>query len=263
MLVLKVGGSLRNLDALLDDVASRDEPMVIVHGANRELSELSTALGHPPRMVTSARGDVSRYSDALTMDHFLMAYRGKVNGRIIEGLRRRGVNAVGMSAMDGGIAVGRRRASLRAVEDGRTVVLHGDHAGSIERIDVALLRLLLGAGYVPVLSPPAISEDGTVINVDGDRLAAKIAAELQADSLVLFADTPGLLRDPADEGSVIPTVACDEVEQHMVSARGRMRTKLRAAVQARQSGVAAVALADGRRPRPLTDALTAAGTVVV
>jgi len=107
MLVIKVGGSLTDLDPLLADVAAFKEPVLLVHGANKELNELSTRLGHPPRMVTSERGEVSRFTDATTMDHFLMAYAGKQNKRIVERLRALGANAVGLTAMDGGIAVGR------------------------------------------------------------------------------------------------------------------------------------------------------------
>src|SRR5438309_6731577 len=164
MLVVKIGGSLTNLDPLLQDVAACKEQLVLVHGANKELNELSTRLGHPPRMVTSERGEVSRFTDATTMDHFLMAYAGKQNKRIVERLRALGASAVGLTAMDGGIAIGRRRPDLRVREGGKTKVLHGDHSGSIERIEPKLLRLLMDNGYLPIVTPPAISREGVAIN---------------------------------------------------------------------------------------------------
>jgi acetylglutamate/LysW-gamma-L-alpha-aminoadipate kinase len=237
--------------------------MVLVHGANRELNELSTRLAHPPRMVTSERGEVRRFTDALTMDHFLMAYAGKVNKRIVERLRARGVNAVGLTAMDGGTAVGRRKPDLRIREGDKTKVLHGDHSGSIERIDSGLLRLLLDHGYLPVLTPPAISHEGVAINVDGDRLAMEVAASLGAERLLIFADTPGFLRDPDDETSLIPRIPAAQVQDFLSHARGRARVKLLAAQQAVQRGIKAVGLLDGRRQRPLTDALEGAGTWVM
>ena len=92
MLVIKIGGSLTDLDPLLQDVAACKEPLVMVHGANKELNDLSERLGHPPRMVTSERGEVSRFTDATTMDHFLMAYAGKQNKRIVERLRALGIS---------------------------------------------------------------------------------------------------------------------------------------------------------------------------
>jgi acetylglutamate/LysW-gamma-L-alpha-aminoadipate kinase len=262
MLVIKIGGSLQHIDALLDDVARCAEPLVLVHGANRDLSDLSTRLGHPPRMVTSERGEVSRFTDDVTMDHFLMAYAGKANKRIVERLRARGVNAVGLTAMDGGIAVGRRKPDIRVREGEKTKVLHGDHSGSIERIEPQLLRLLLDHGYLPVLTPPAISHEGVAINVDGDRLAMEIAASLGAERLLIFADTPGFLRDPDDETTLIARIPAGQVPDFVSHARGRARVKLLAAQQAVQRGIKAVGLLDGRRGRPLTDALEGAGTWV-
>src|SRR6202045_5439426 len=165
MLGIKIGGSLQDPEPLLADVATCREPLVLVHGANKELNELSTRLGHPPRMVTSERGEVSRFTDATTMDHFLMAYAGKQNKRIVERLRPLGANAAGLTAMDGGIAIGRRKPDIRVKEGDKVKVLHGDHSGSIEHLEPKLLRLLLDNGYLPVITPPAISHEGIAINV--------------------------------------------------------------------------------------------------
>lgn len=260
MLVVKLGGSLRDLDPALRDVAAATEPLVLLHGANRDLEELARGLGHPARMVTSERGEVSRYTDATTMDHFLMAYAGRANKRIVERLRALGVNAVGLTAMDGGIATGRRKRDLRIRENGRLKVLHDDHSGSIERVDPTLLRLLLDAGHLPVLCPPAVSHQGEAINVDGDRLSMGVAVALGADRLVILANVPGLLRDVEDEGSLIPEIRGADVEAALAHARGRARVKLRSAQQAVERGTGAVILADGRRPHPLAEALAGAGT---
>ncbi|HEY9288261.1 MAG TPA: [LysW]-aminoadipate kinase [Candidatus Dormibacteraeota bacterium] len=262
MLVIKIGGSLTNFDSLLQDIAACKEPLVLVHGGNKELNELSTRLGSPPRMVTSERGEVSRFTDATTMDHFLMAYAGKQNKRIVERLRSLRANAVGLSAMDGGIAVGRRKPDIRIREDGKSKILHGDHSGSIERIEPALLRLLLDAGYLPVLTPPAISHEGVAINVDGDRLAMEVATALGAERLLIFADTPGFLRDVTDEASVIPSVHLDDIDRVAEFGKGRARVKLLAAAQAVRRGVKAVGLLDGRGEHPLTKAFEGAGTWV-
>ena len=150
-------------------------------------------------MVTSTRGEVTRYTDRETMDHFLMAYCGLANKRLVEALRARGADAVGLAAMDGGIATGRRKPDLRIAEGGRQRLLHDNHAGTLERVDVSLLRLLLDSGRLPVLTPPAISDRGEAINVDGDRLAAELAVALGARRLVILMNVPGLLRDPAGE----------------------------------------------------------------
>jgi acetylglutamate/LysW-gamma-L-alpha-aminoadipate kinase len=262
VLVIKIGGSLTDFDPLLRDVAACREPLVLVHGANKELNELSARLSHPPRMVTSERGEISRFTDATTMDHFLMAYAGKQNKRIVERLRALGANAVGLTAMDGGIAIGRRKPDLRIKEGDKIKILHGDHSGSIERIEPKLLRLLLDHGYLPVITPPAISHEGDAINVDGDRLAMEIATALQAERLLIFADTPGFMRDVSDERSVIPLIHLDEVERVSEYGKGRARVKLLAAAQAIRRGIKAVGLLDGRGEHPLMRAFEGAGTWV-
>ena len=262
MLVIKIGGSLTDLDALLQDVAACKEPLVLVHGANKELNDLSTRLGHPPRMVTSERGEVSRFTDSTTMDHFLMAYAGKQNKRIVERLRAFGANAVGLTAMDGGIAIGRRKPDIRIKEGEKIKVLHGDHSGTIERIEPRLLHSLLEAGYLPVVTPPAVTQDGIAINVDGDRLAMEIATALGAERLLIFADTPGFMRDVNDEQSVIPLIHLDEVDRLAEYGKGRARVKLLAAAQAIRRGIQAVGLLDGRGDHPLTRAFEGAGTWV-
>ncbi len=260
--VVKVGGSLEVAEAgpLLDELAGFSSPLLVVHGAHLQLDRLSTALGHPPRMVTSVRGEVTRYTDAQTMDHFLMAYCGLVNKRLVEALRARGADAVGLSAMDGGIASGRRRPDLRIAEGDRRRLLHDNHAGSIDTVDPSLLLLLLGAGRLPVLTPPAISDEGEAINVDGDRLAAEVAVAVGAERLVILMNQPGLLRDPDDPSTLIPRLRPEQIEAHLPLARGRARVKLLAARLALEGGVAAVVLGDGRGELPLGAALAGGGT---
>ncbi len=118
VLVIKIGGSKGvDMDRFLADVPNVHEPMVLVHGANAELNQVSEQLGHPARMVTSSTGQVSRYTDRRTMEIFMMVYCGKVNKTIVERLQGLGVNAVGLSALDGKIARGRRKQRIRVIEE--------------------------------------------------------------------------------------------------------------------------------------------------
>jgi acetylglutamate/LysW-gamma-L-alpha-aminoadipate kinase len=260
MIVVKIGGSVRRLDPLLEDIAATTEHVVVVHGASRELDALSTRLGTPPRMVESERGDVSRFTDSTTMDHFLMAYAGKANKRIVERLRQLGVNAFGLCGLDGGVVRGTRRPDLRVVEHGRIKVLHDNNVGSIDSVDAPLLETLVARGMTPVLTPPIAAQDGTAINVDGDRLAAEIAIALGASRLMIFADTPGLLRDPQDETSLIERLSTQDAEALLPAIGGRARVKLRAVTDARRCGVGAACVADGGAARPLFSAMAGAGT---
>ncbi|HZT97995.1 MAG TPA: [LysW]-aminoadipate kinase [Chloroflexota bacterium] len=261
MFVVKVGGSAGiDLEAFLDDLATLEEPLVLVHGANAELDALTRRLGSEPRLVTSADGQVSRFTDDQTMDLFLMVYAGRVNKRIVEGLRRRGRNAVGLCGMDGGIVTGRRKDAIRVIENAKPRVLRGDLAGSIERVDPSLLLSLLSDGYLPVLCPPAVSHEGVAINVDGDKMAASLAAALGASKLLIFSNTPGLLRHPDDEATLIPSASGQELTSLLEYARGRMKKKLLAAGGALRTGVGEVILADARVQEPVRQALAGAGT---
>jgi [amino group carrier protein]-L-2-aminoadipate 6-kinase len=259
-LVVKIGGSVDDPTALLDDLAAHRGPLVVVHGAHRTLDELSTRLGHPPRFVSSVRGATSRYTDAESMDHFLMAYCGLVNKRLVQQLLTRGVCAVGLSAMDGGMVRGRHRTDLRVREGGRTLMLHGDHAGSIDTVDTRLIERLLSDGCVPVICPPALGDDGVPINVDGDRLTAELAIALRAERMVVFSDTNGFLADPQDSGSTVATATLDDLAALGNAAQGRARVKLAAVERALRGGVAAVGLCGAQTERPLNGALAGAGS---
>lgn len=264
MFVVKIGGSRGiNLDYILEDLARQTEPFVLVHGASDELNQLSEQLGKPPRMVTSPSGYTSRYTDRETLDLFAMVYCGKVNTRIVEKLQQLGVNALGLSGVDGRLLEGKRKPSIRIVEDGRTKMLHNDFTGKVERANGDLIRLLLDNGYLPVISPLAISYECEAINVDGDRAAAVIAKALGAERLIILSNTPGFLKDVSDEASLIPELSRNEIAQAIETyAQGRMKKKLLGAQEALAEGVKTVVLADGRVPNPITAAKSGHGTTI-
>ncbi|HKG27181.1 MAG TPA: [LysW]-aminoadipate kinase, partial [Thermomicrobiales bacterium] len=157
----------------------------------------------------------------------------------------------------------RRKPVLRAIEDGKQKVLRDDHAGTIEQIDITLIRLLIDAGYLPVLTPPAIAiEEGLPINVDGDKLALELAIALGAEGLLFFSDTPGLLSDKDDESTLIREIDASDPQGALAAARGRMVVKVEAALSAIQRGVGRVVFSDARAERPVRRALAGEGTVV-
>lgn len=267
MYVIKIGGGAgiteESYARFASDLATLHEPAVIVHGGNAEFSRLSQALGLPPRMITNEKGRVTRYTDSATIDVMLMAYAGKVNKRLVATLQAAGVNAVGLSAIDGRIATGRRKPVLRGLEEGKPKVLRDDHAGTIEEVDVRLLLLLLEHGYLPVLTPPALAlEEGKPINVDGDKLALELAIALGADALLFFSDTPGLLRDKDDESTLIRVINAADAEGALAAAQGRMVVKVETALKAIERGVGRVVFADARAEHPIQRALAGEGTVV-
>jgi acetylglutamate/LysW-gamma-L-alpha-aminoadipate kinase len=262
-LVIKLGGSEDiDHDRFLQSLSRLSSPYILVHGANAELDALMRQVGVEPRLVTSSTGQVSRYTDERTMDLFLMTYCGRVNKRIVEALRKHGVNAVGLSGMDGGIIAGRRKPRIRIVENGKPKMLDGDFAGSIDAVDIRLVSLLLDNGFVPVLTPPAVTHDGVAINVDGDKLAMELAVTLHASKLLVFSNTAGLLSDLGDPASTVPEISLDRLDTYLEMAQGRMKKKVLAAADAVRRGVGEVILADANASDPIDAALLGAGTHV-
>jgi acetylglutamate/LysW-gamma-L-alpha-aminoadipate kinase len=266
MIVVKVGGSAGiNYDLVCDDVAAlvkAGNPVILVHGGSHETNIISEKLGKPPRILTSPQGYTSRYTDAATLDIFAMVYAGKMNTRIVERLQMRGINALGLSGLDGRLLEGPRKASVRAMENGRQVLVRDDYTGKVEKVNTSLLHLLLDAGYTPVIAPPACSTAGEAINVDGDRAAAVIASSLKAKQLIILSNVPGLLRQFPNESTLIAHIRYSELEQALSFAEGRMKKKVLGASEAIAGGVEQVIFADARSAQPIQAALNGKGTVI-
>lgn len=266
MLIVKIGGGsgiqIAPTVADLTELIRAGGKVVLVHGASGETNLLAERLGKPPRFVTSVSGLESRYTDRETLEIFEMAYCGKGNKALVEAFQMRGVNAVGLSGLDGRIFEGKRKEAITILEGGKRKVLRGDYTGKVERVNTGLLTLLLDHGYLPVLCPPAASYEGEAVNVDGDTAAAMVAAALKAKEFVMLSNVPGLLRDPQDPASLIARIPAKAIEEFMPLAQGRMKRKLMAAAIALQHGVARVVLAGANRDRPITAALAGHGTVI-
>lgn len=267
MIIVKVGGGEGvDTESVVVDVAElvkQGRQVVLVHGGSHETNVISEKLGHPPRFVTSVSGHSSRYTDRETLEIFVMVTAGKINKLIVERLQQLGVNAVGLSGIDGRLLEGKRKAFLRIKEGGKRKILRGEYSGVIEKVNAGLLTMLLDAGYTPVVAPQAISYESEALNVDGDRAAGAIAAALNADTLVILTNVPGLLRDVEDESSLITHIPQSQAKDYLDRyAKGRMKRKILGAVEALLGGVSQVILADGRVDQPVQSALAGNGTVV-
>ncbi|HUR69757.1 MAG TPA: [LysW]-aminoadipate kinase [Candidatus Thermoplasmatota archaeon] len=263
MIVIKVGGGAGiDIDAVLQDVAQlwkQGTPLVLVHGASDETNQLSERLGIPPRFVTSVSGHVSRFTDEATLDAFAMA-SGKLNLRVVERLQKLGANAVGLTGVDGRLLEGQRKDAIKAVVDGKKIMLRGDHTGTIEKVNVHLLKLLLSNGYLPVVTVPSISTAGEAVNADADRAAAAIAGALGASQLLILSNVPGLLRDVKDPTSLVARTSVAEAEP---LALGRFKKKVLGAQEALAGGVREVVFATANVPSPVSAALAGGGTHLV
>jgi acetylglutamate/LysW-gamma-L-alpha-aminoadipate kinase len=266
MIVIKIGGGKDlNVDAVIADIATlraAGQELLLVHGGAETTNEVATALGHPPEFVTSESGYVSRRTDRRTLEIFEMVYCGQLNKMWVEKFQRAGVNAVGLSGLDGRIFEGTRKDTLRVRIDGKRMVLRDDWTGTVERVNISLLRLLLDAGYFPVITPPGASDRGEAINVDGDRAAAMVAAAFNAEALIILSNVPGLLRNFPDEASLIREIPRAKADDFMQYAEGRMKKKVMGAVEAIAEGVQKVIFADGRIDAPISNALAGGGTQI-
>ena len=266
MIVVKVGGRKElDYDAVCADVAAQwkaGQKLVLVHGGSYQTNVVAHELGHPPQFVTSVSGYVSRRTDARTLEIFEMVYCGKMNKQIVESLQKQGVNAIGLSGIDGRLLEGKLKSAIKVVIDGRKRVLRDDYTGTVKEVNCDLINLLLGAGYLPVVAPLAISYESEAMNVDGDRAAAAIAASMNAEQLIILSNVPGLLREFPDESTLIEHIPAERVEDYMGFAEGRMKKKVMGAAEAVAQGVGKVIFGDARLAAPVAAAIDGQGTVI-
>ncbi|MEV6124420.1 [LysW]-aminoadipate kinase [Streptomyces sp. NPDC052077] len=263
--VVKCGGNAA-VDplAVCSDVAGMagdGERVVLVHGGSADIDALAGRLGVPTRRLVSPDGVSARHTDPATLEVVHLALAGLVKPRLVRALVSAGVPAVGLTGLDGGLLRARRKGVHRALVDGRRVLVRDDHSGRVDSVNTALLGTLLSSGAVPVVSPPALAEDGRPVNADADRVAAAVAGALGARTLVLLTGAPGVLADPADEDSVLPVCAMPRSGPPPYTGGG-MGLKLVAAREALLGGARRVLIADGRRPGPVRAALSGRATEV-
>jgi acetylglutamate/LysW-gamma-L-alpha-aminoadipate kinase len=264
--VVKLGGTEGvNFSAICEDASRlvrQGQKLVLVHGGSAEANSLGEALGSPPKFITSPSGYTSRYTDRRTLEIFAMAVNGKVNTLLVEQLQLLGVNALGLSGVDGKLMQATRKESIQSIENGKRKIIRDDYTGKIEQVNVNLLKTLLAGGYVPVVAPMAVSEKGEALNVDADRAAAMVASGLKADSLILLTAVPGLMKNFPDESTLIRQLPQGQLAAASEAAQGRMKKKVLGAEEALQGGVKRVIIADGRIQNPISNALSGNGTVI-
>ncbi|WNG46575.1 [LysW]-aminoadipate kinase [Archangium minus] len=257
-IVVKIGGAAGvDLENVCNDVAElvrQGERVVVVNGGSDAGKRLLKLHSIERPEVTTPSGNVVRLTNTVTLRILMMAWVGEVNKRIVLALGERGLSAVGLCGADGRVLVAKRRPPLKLNDGGRIRIDREHLAGEIQSVNTRLLGTLLDQGHVPVLCPPAVTEDSVLVNVDADQVAASIATSLGARSFVMLSNVPGLLENPNDPLTLVRH--SDDVEGCMQLAAGRMRYKLDAARKALQGGVPAVYVSSSRVPRPVFVALT-------
>ncbi|MFA5363834.1 MAG: [LysW]-aminoadipate/[LysW]-glutamate kinase [Candidatus Bathyarchaeia archaeon] len=265
MIVVKVGGSILEVvpPEIVSDikkVLAENNQLVLVHGGGKGVTAIASKLGKEQQFVFSPTGFRSRYTDKETMEIFTMVMVGQINKKLVSALQKQQIPVVGLSGLDGYLLRAERKKRLIVVdENGRKRVIDGGYTGKVNQVNGSLLKLLLDNGYVPLVSPVAVSEENEPLNVDADRTAANIAAELKADKLVLLTDVDGLMLD----GKLVPQLSAEEVENKLKKIGGGMITKVYAAQEALKNGVGEVVICSGVKSTPISSALNHENCTVI
>lgn len=248
--VVKYGGSTikgrQDVDTVLQDLVFMElvgiNP-VIVHGGgpaiDRRLKE---------RQIETKRVNGLRITDEATMQVVEDVLFGEVNAGLVAAIEALGGSAVGVSAKDAGILSVTPHVAQTA--DGPVEL---GFVGNVERVDPAPLTELIGREAIPVVAPIGRGADGAAYNVNADTAAGEIAAALRAEKLVFLTDVAGILRDPADESTLMSTVHIGQVEELIAEGvlQGGMIPKMLAGVHSVKAGVRKTHIIDGRLPHSM------------
>jgi acetylglutamate/LysW-gamma-L-alpha-aminoadipate kinase len=264
LIVIKVGGSILKEvpPEIVTDIKRvlTEHQLVLVHGGGKGVTEVASKLGKEQKFVFSPKGFRSRYTDKETMEIFTMVMSGKINKKLVSALQKQEIPIVGLSGLDGYLLRAERKKRLIIVnEQGRKQVIDGGYTGKVKQVNTELLKLLLDNGYVPLVSPVAVSEDFEPLNVDADRTAANIAGALKADKLILLTDVEGLML----ENKLVPKLSAEDVDSELKKIGGGMITKVFAAKEALKNGVGEVVICSGIRKAPISSALKHEGGTVI
>lgn len=243
--------------ALLHQVGIK---VCVIHGGGKQLTELAQKLGVVQTVVEGRR-----VTDDDTLDLAKMVFRGKINIEILSELRRHGIEAVGLSGIDGGVVNANRRPPKDVIdkETGETTTVDYGHVGDIVKINAHLINLLLSSGYLPVISSLAADDTGKVFNINADTIASEVAAELKAEKLILLSDINGVYLDPGDSSTKIEKLTTVEAEELIANGKavGGMIPKLQSLISLLGRGVNSAHVISGtRRNALLSEVFTDEGT---
>lgn len=250
IIVVKIGGStLGQHDTTIEDLVTLQKkrvPVVVVHGGGNAVTDWLTRLNIPTRFVQGLR-----VTDSDTLRVVTAVLAGLINKELVSEIGKRGGKAVGMSGVDGLVVTGKNKnRELGLTAEELTCNPH-------------LLRVLLNNGYIPVIAPVCLNEELAgneeinLLNVNGDTIAAQIAASLQASKLIFLTDVPGIYDNSKQVISRIDTgKARTMIESGTAS--GGMIAKLEASLIASKK-VALTRIIDGRVNHALLDEIEGKG----
>jgi len=264
MIVIKIGGSIvEGLNpSILDDFNElvKKQKVVIVHGGGKDVTNVATSMGKEQRFIISPAGKRSRYTDKETAMIYTMVMSGKISKNITGMLESKGISSVGITGVDGKMIKAERKTKLMILnEKGRKMLIEGGYTGKVSKVDPKLINCLLDNGYVPVISPIAISDEFEFLNIDGDRAAANVAGALQSDVVIFITNVNGLMMD----NQLLPNLSLEEAKDMLPRIGPGMEKKVLACTEALSMGVKKAIIASGSVQNPIMSALGCKNCTVI
>jgi acetylglutamate kinase len=259
----KVTESQKNLTSIAEELALLHQVGIricVVHGGGKQLSELATRLGVEQTIIEGRR-----VTDDATLEMAKMIFAGKINTDILAALRHRGIEAVGLSGVDGNIVHAERRPPKEILnrETGVRDKVDFGHVGDVVRINTRLLTVLLDHGYLPVISSLGADGEGMVFNINADTIASEIAVQLQAEKLIMLSDVDGIYLTSGDLDTKLSRLTATEARELISSgaATGGMIPKLQSIGVLLERGVHSAHIISGtKRNALLSEIFTDKGT---
>ena len=264
MILLKIGGQ-KNIDfkSIGEDLKTilKDQDVIVVHGANEVRDEIAKNLGSPTKIIHSPSGISSVLTDERARNILLMAYPGLVNSRIVAQFQSLGINAVGLSGIDGKLWLGKRKQKLLAKQGARVKVIRDSYTGKVYEINADLINILIKNNYTPVISTPAVTNEGEIINVDNDTAIVEMVRVLKITKIVSLFGADGLMKDVDNQLSLVKEIYLKDIEHYFKYAQGRMKKKIMAAKSSLENNVT-VYWGNINQARAITATLNGNGTVL-
>ena len=259
----KVTENQENLISLAEEMALLHQVGIricVVHGGGKQLSELAKQLGVEQTIIEGRR-----VTDDATLEMAKMIFAGKINTDILAALRNRGIEAVGLSGVDGNIVHAERRPPKEILnrETGVRDKVDFGHVGDVVQINARLLTVLLDHGYLPVISSLGADAEGMVFNINADTIAAEIAVQLRAEKLILLSDVDGIYLTAGNPSTKLSRLTATEAGELISSgaASGGMIPKLQSIVLLLERGVHSAHIISGtKRNALLSEIFTDKGT---
>jgi acetylglutamate kinase len=259
----KVTEDRENLESLAEELALMHQVGIrvcVIHGGGKQLNELAGKLGVVQTVIEGRR-----VTDDDTLELAKMIFRGKINTEILAALRYRGIDAVGLSGIDGGVVKAIRRPP-KAVTNrttGETEIVDFGHVGDVVEVDARLIHLLLENNYLPVISSLGADDDGRIYNINADTIATEIAARLGAEKLILLSDVNGIYLNENEEDTKLSRLTAADARHLIDSGRatGGMIPKLESLIGLLGRGVHSAHVVSGsKRNALLSEVFTDEGT---